>query len=110
MEGKKYDKSQLFQLLFIWGLCVVLIFGSGITTNAQKSLKGIVFDHPSGFYNSPFTLGVTTVNENAKLLYTTDGSNPAYVALGEYWESLGGSWGGRFKDANHFSIEHDGYK
>ena len=77
MEGKKYDKSQLFQLLFIWGLCVVLIFGSGIDSKAQKSSKGIVFDHPSGFYDSPLTLGVTTVNENAKLLYTTDGSNPA---------------------------------
>jgi hypothetical protein len=33
-----------------------------------------------------------------------------YRPLGEYWESLGGSWGGRFKkpDGNHFSIEHEG--
>lgn len=28
--------------------------------------------------------------------------------LGEYWESLGGSWGGRFNDGNHYSIEHRG--
>ncbi len=29
-----------------------------------------------------------------------------YVKFGEYWESLGGTWGGRFKrvkDGNHFS-------
>jgi hypothetical protein len=36
----------------------------------------------------------------------------AYLPLGEYWESLGGSWGGRFKrpDGNHFSLEHQGIK
>lgn len=28
--------------------------------------------------------------------------------LGEYWESMGGSWGGRFKDGNHYSLEHEG--
>ena len=31
-----------------------------------------------------------------------------YDDLGEYWESIGGSWGGRFNDDNHFSLEHGG--
>lgn len=30
--------------------------------------------------------------------------------LGEWWESIGGSWGGRFRDGNHYSIEHNGVK
>ena len=30
--------------------------------------------------------------------------------LGEYWESLGGSWGGRFNDGNHYSLEYQGRK
>ncbi|EHN4995819.1 MULTISPECIES: M15 family metallopeptidase [Enterobacteriaceae] len=37
----------------------------------------------------------------------------AYRELGEYWESLGGAWGGRFKnrpDGNHFSLEHNGVR
>lgn len=35
-----------------------------------------------------------------------------YRPLGEYWESLGGSWGGRFSrpDGNHFSLEHQGVR
>lgn len=33
-----------------------------------------------------------------------------YKQLGEYWESLGGCWGGRFNDGNHFSLEHEGCK
>lgn len=38
--------------------------------------------------------------------YKTD--TPSYQPLGEYWESIGGSWGGRFNDGNHFSLEHQG--
>ena len=37
----------------------------------------------------------------------------AFLPLGEYWESLGGAWGGRFKtrpDGNHFSLEHNGVR
>ena len=30
--------------------------------------------------------------------------------LGEFWESIGGSWGGRFHDGNHYSLEHGGRK
>jgi len=30
--------------------------------------------------------------------------------LGEFWESIGGTWGGRFGDGNHYSIEHEGRK
>ena len=28
--------------------------------------------------------------------------------LGEFWESLGGTWGGRFQDGNHYSLSHNG--
>jgi len=31
-----------------------------------------------------------------------------YKLLGDFWESIGGTWGGRFSDGNHFSISHDG--
>jgi len=36
----------------------------------------------------------------------------AYRPLGEKWESMGGSWGGRFSkpDGNHFSLAHEGVR
>ena len=34
----------------------------------------------------------------------------AHRPLGEYWESIGGTWGGRFGDGNHYSLEHGGMK
>jgi hypothetical protein len=33
-----------------------------------------------------------------------------HAPFGEFWESLGGSWGGRFSDANHYSLELGGRK
>jgi D-alanyl-D-alanine carboxypeptidase-like protein len=30
--------------------------------------------------------------------------------LGERWEAMGGAWGGRFGDGNHYSLEHEGRK
>ncbi|MGL4250154.1 MAG: M15 family metallopeptidase [Aeromonas sp.] len=45
---------------------------------------------------------------DGKFLTGTEDHRP----LGEFWESIGGSWGGRFKspDGNHYSIEHNGVK
>jgi hypothetical protein len=41
-----------------------------------------------------------------------DGAHPAWAELGEFWEKLNPlcAWGGRFQDANHFSLAHDGKK
>lgn len=42
-------------------------------------------------------------------------SAPGYTELGEWWEKQSTptykcTWGGRFNDANHFSLEHEGVK
>lgn len=44
--------------------------------------------------------------KNGKFLQATEDHKP----LGEYWESLGGTWGGRFNDGNHYSLEWQGMK
>ena len=33
-----------------------------------------------------------------------------HALLGIFWESIGGAWGGRFRDGNHYSLEHKGRK
>lgn len=37
-------------------------------------------------------------------------STEAHKPIGEFWESIGGTWGGRFDDGNHYSLERDGVK
>ena len=38
------------------------------------------------------------------------GATDDHKQLGEWWENIGGSWGGRFNDGNHYSLEHEGVK
>jgi hypothetical protein len=47
---------------------------------------------------------------NGNWIYQKD--TKSYEKIGEYWESLHElcSWGGRFNDGNHFSIQHNGMK
>lgn len=33
-----------------------------------------------------------------------------YELIGTVWEKMGGSWGGRFSDGNHFSLMHNGIR
>jgi hypothetical protein len=33
-----------------------------------------------------------------------------HLQLGEFWELIGGSWGGRYDDGNHYSLEYQGRK
>ena len=44
--------------------------------------------------------------KNGRWLNQTEDHRP----LGEFWESLGGTWGGRFGDGNHYSLAHGGRK
>ena len=44
--------------------------------------------------------------KNDKWLTDTKDHEP----LGLFWEFIGGSWGGRFGDGNHYSLEHNGRK
>ena len=46
--------------------------------------------------------------KDGKFLTSSEDHRP----LGEYWERLGGAWGGRFSspDGNHYSLEHNGRK
>ncbi len=44
--------------------------------------------------------------KDGKLL--TNGKD--FEDLGEYFESIGGTWGGRFNDGGHFSLMHNGVK
>jgi len=38
--------------------------------------------------------------------YLTETSDHEFLGL--FWEEMGGSWGGRFNDGNHYSLEHNG--
>jgi hypothetical protein len=86
-----------------------LTFGEAYRTPEQSALNA---KKGSGIANSLHTLRLAVdLNLFVNGQYMTRTAD--YLPLGEYWETLGGNWGGRFKtnpDGNHFSLEYNGVR
>lgn len=61
------------------------------------------YGHPYSTHKLRLAVDFNLFRDGVWLSGTAD-----FEPLGLYWESLGGSWGGRFRDGNHFSLEHEG--
>ncbi|HHY8164994.1 TPA: M15 family metallopeptidase [Escherichia coli] len=85
-----------------------LTFGEAYRTPEQAALNA---KSGKGIRNSIHTLRLA-VDFNLFINGKYQADTDAYRPLGEYWESIGGTWGGRFSraDGNHFSLEHNGVK
>jgi len=63
------------------------------------------YGHPKSCHKLRLAIDLNLFKDGIFLQTTND-----HKELGEWWESQGGTWGGRFNDANHYSMEHDGMK
>lgn len=65
------------------------------------------YGHRSSCHKSKLAIDLNLFKDGQYLTTTKD-----HLPLGEWWESQGGSWGGRFKggDANHYSLEYNGMR
>lgn len=109
------EKQQQFTLmigkLIMWagGQGYGLTFSEAYRTPEQAKLNA---KSGSGITNSLHTQRLA-VDFNLFIKGEYQTKTEAYKPLGEYWESLGGSWGGRFKsnpDGNHFSLANNGVR
>lgn len=85
-----------------------LTFGEAYRTPEQAELNA---KSGKGISNSLHTQRLA-VDFNLFINGEYKSDTDSYKPLGEYWESIGGSWGGRFTraDGNHFSLEHNGVR
>ena len=65
----------------------------------------VTYGHPESLHRSRLAIDLNLFKDQVYLTSTDD-----HRELGEYWESIGGTWGGRFNDGNHYSLEHNGMK
>jgi len=63
------------------------------------------YGSPASLHRIRLAVDFNLFKAGTYLIETSD-----FLPLGEYWESIGGTWGGRFDDGNHFSLEHGGRK
>lgn len=69
----------------------------------------VEYGHPRSLHRSRLAVDlILDVWNGQEWVYQRDTAD--YTTLGEYWESMGGSWGGRFNDGNHFSLAHGGVR
>lgn len=84
-----------------------LTFGDAFRDPRVHGALGVKmgYGHPKSAHKQRLAVDLNLFKDGVYLTSTDD-----YTPLGVFWESLGGSWGGRFADGNHFSIEHEGVK
>ena len=101
LVAKQGDFTQRIALLILQAddLGYVLTFG-----DAYRPPEA-TYGHPDSLHKRRLAVDFNLFIDGK---YRTD--TDSYLPLGEYWESIGGTWGGRFGDGNHFSMEHDGMK
>jgi len=64
------------------------------------------YGHPKSCHKIRLAIDLNLFDKEGNFLTTTED----HRQLGEWWESVGGTWGGRFNDANHYSLEENGMK
>jgi len=92
------------------GMVVLLIRyahskGYQVTLGDAFRSEQVLYGHPNSLHRKRLAIDLNLF-KGGKYLTTTDD----HREMGEYWEEIGGSWGGRFNDANHYSLEHEGMK
>ena len=98
-KQSKFVRMVGFLILHATSLGYDLTFG-----DAYRD-KRVTYGHPNSLHRKRLAIDFNLFKGGKYLKDTED-----YRGLGQYWESIGGSWGGRFGDGNHFSLEHDGMR
>jgi len=63
------------------------------------------YGHPASLHRLRLAFDINIFKDGRFLTRTED-----HLILGTFWESMGGTWGGRWGDGNHYSLEHKGIK
>ena len=89
------------------GELIAFAYASGyeLTFGDAYRSPDIDYGHQNSLHKVRLAVDFNLFKDGVYLTKTSD-----HEPLGIFWESIGGTWGGRFKDGNHFSLEHDGMK
>ena len=79
--------------------------GYELTFGDAYRSKKVTYGHKNSLHRKRLAIDFNLFEDGKYLVNTAD-----HEPLGEYWESIGGTWGGRFGDGNHYSLEHEGMK
>ncbi|WP_392565378.1 M15 family metallopeptidase [Utexia brackfieldae] len=111
LTQKQATFTVMIAKLILWadGQGLQLTFGQAYQTPAQVEND---MQAGKGIRNRLYSLRLAIdLNLFIDGVYQT--ATTAYKPLGQYWQAMGGAWGGDFKacpDGNHFSLLYSGIK
>lgn len=103
--SKLGDKQQRFTRMI--ADLIIFAYNQGYTLSFGDAYRDprCPYGHRNSLHRSRLAVDFNLFRNGKYLKKTED-----HRELGEYWESIGGSWGGRFGDGNHYSLAHNGMK
>ena len=105
-KQRKFSKMLAELILWAYEHGYEITIGEVFRTAEQAAINA---SKGTGIKNSLHTLCLAAdLNLFKDGMYLTKTED--HTELGLQWESMGGSWGGRFNDGNHYSLEHEGRK
>lgn len=110
METLREKQSRLVRMLaqlieFAYKEGYELTLGDAYRDPRTHGEIGIFKVYGKAFSNHKRRLAIDlNLFKDGKYLGATEDHRP----LGEFWKSIGGSWGGDFNDGNHYALEHEG--
>lgn len=104
-KQRKFTRMVADLIIFAYDNGYELTLGDAYRDPRTNGTFGEKKGYSSSFSNHKLRLAIdlNLFKDGFYLTQTED-----HLPLGEYWESIGGSWGGRFNDGNHYSLEHQG--
>jgi hypothetical protein len=105
---KLSEKQQKFTVMIAKLIMYADDMGYGLTFGDAYRDPRVSYGHADSLHRKRLAVDFNLFKDGEFLQSTED-----HKLLGEYWESIGGSWGGRFKsnpDGNHYSTQWEGMK
>lgn len=87
--------------------------GYRVTLGEAYRMPEATHGHPRSLHKQRLAIDLNLFARDSSGRWQYKRGTAAHWPLGEYWESIGGAWGGRFSnnpDGNHYSLEHGGMK
>lgn len=106
-KQRKFTRMIADLIVFAYSRGYELTFGDAFRDPRLHGELGLKkgYGHPNSAHKHRLAVDLNLFKDGQYLAGTED-----HHELGEYWESMGGAWGGRFGDGNHYSLEHGGVK
>ena len=99
------QKQRKFSLMVAKLITYIYESGYEVTFGDAYRDPRVPYGHDKSLHKKRLAIDLNLFKDGEYLTATSD-----HRQFGEFFEGIGGTWGGRFKDGNHYSLEHGGMK